>query len=108
MAKKFMTRVGMDYTPDGSETSKRVEAGEIVTDLPDKSVGWLTKHGYIEEPEGDMRTTEVKERSEEIADAHQDSVRQTTESGHLRGPGKITVESPDVAALDSLDQGGEE
>ena len=42
MAKyRFLT--GMDYPPD-----KRVEAGDIVDDLPAKSVGWLLEQGCIE------------------------------------------------------------
>ena len=40
---KYRVLTGMDYPPD-----KRVEAGDIVDDLPTKSVGWLLEQGYVE------------------------------------------------------------
>ena len=35
---------GLSYPPD-----KRAEVGEIVDDLPSKSIKWLLKRGHIEE-----------------------------------------------------------
>jgi hypothetical protein len=43
MSDTYRALVGLDYPP-----AKRVEAGGIVTDLPEKSVKWLTKQGLIE------------------------------------------------------------
>lgn len=40
---------GINYPggPKGGE--KRAEAGDVVDDLPAKSVGWLLAQGYLEE-----------------------------------------------------------
>lgn len=40
---KYRVLVGLDYPP-----AKRVEAGDIVTDLPAKSISWLRDAGLIE------------------------------------------------------------
>lgn len=40
---KYRALVGLDYPP-----GKRVEAGEVVADLPEKSVKWLVKQGLVE------------------------------------------------------------
>lgn len=40
---KYRVLVGLDYPP-----GKRAEAGDVVTDLPEKSVKWLTKQGLVE------------------------------------------------------------
>jgi len=40
---QYRAVVGLDYPPN-----KRVEAGEIVSDLPEKSVAWLLSSGFIE------------------------------------------------------------
>jgi hypothetical protein len=41
---KYKALVGLDYPPD-----KRVEAGDVVDDLPPTSVKWLKEQGLIEE-----------------------------------------------------------
>lgn len=41
---KYKALVGLDYPPD-----KRVEAGDVVGDLPAASVKWLKDQGLIEE-----------------------------------------------------------
>ena len=41
----YKVLVGLDYG------DKRIEAGEIVSDLPTKSVSWLKEQGLIEEVE---------------------------------------------------------
>jgi hypothetical protein len=40
----YRALTGLNYPPD-----KRVEAGDIVSDLPEKSIPWLLKDGFIEE-----------------------------------------------------------
>jgi hypothetical protein len=40
---QYRAVVGLDYPPN-----KRAEAGEIISDLPEKSVAWLLSSGFIE------------------------------------------------------------
>lgn len=40
---KYRTLTGLDYA------GKRVEAGQVVDDLPESSVGWLRQGGFIEQ-----------------------------------------------------------
>lgn len=40
---KYRVLVGLDYPP-----AKRAEAGDIVSDLPAKSISWLRDAGLIE------------------------------------------------------------
>lgn len=40
---KYKVLVGLDYPPD-----KRAEAGDVVDDLPGKSIKWLREAGLIE------------------------------------------------------------
>jgi hypothetical protein len=42
MAEAYRVLTGMDYA------GKRAEPGEIVTDLPTKSIPWLKEQGHIE------------------------------------------------------------
>ena len=44
---QYRAVVGIDYPPN-----KRAEAGEIVSDLPEKSVAWLLSSGLIESLDG--------------------------------------------------------
>ena len=44
---QYRALVGIDYPPD-----KRVEAGELVSDLPEKSAVWLLAQGFIETTDG--------------------------------------------------------
>lgn len=39
----YRVLVGLDYPPD-----RRAEAGDVVEDLPGKSIKWLTEQGLIE------------------------------------------------------------
>lgn len=58
---QYRAIVGIDYPPD-----KRVEAGETVSDLPDKSAIWLLAQGLIETLDGKVtKTTPVVEVVEE-------------------------------------------
>lgn len=48
---KYRTVVGIEYS------GKRVEAGQVVSDIPEGSVGWLRAAGFIEaiaEPSKDV------------------------------------------------------
>lgn len=40
---KYRVMTGLDFPPD-----RRVEAGEVVEDIPSKSVKWLLEQGLIE------------------------------------------------------------
>jgi hypothetical protein len=51
---QYRAVVGIDYPPN-----KRVEAGEIVSDLPGDSIKWLLEQGLIESP--DKKSTPVIE-----------------------------------------------
>ena len=44
---QYRALTGIDYPPD-----KRVEAGDMVSDLPEKSAKWLLDQGLIELPDG--------------------------------------------------------
>jgi hypothetical protein len=44
---KYKTLVGMDY-PLKNGVMKRVEAGQIVSDIPTESIGWLVAQKLIE------------------------------------------------------------
>ena len=48
---QYRAVVGVDYPPN-----KRVEAGELVSDLPEKDVKWLLSSGFIEEVDGKGKT----------------------------------------------------
>lgn len=39
----YRVLVGLNYPPD-----RRAEPGDVVEDLPGKSIKWLTEQGYIE------------------------------------------------------------
>ena len=40
---KYLLNAGLDYPPN-----RRAEAGDIVDDLPPKSIKWLREQGFIE------------------------------------------------------------
>lgn len=48
---QYRVLVGLDYPP-----GKRAEAGQVVDDIPAKSVKWLTEQGYIEKATGTAKT----------------------------------------------------
>jgi uncharacterized protein (DUF3820 family) len=50
---KYRVLVGLDYPP-----GKRAEAGDVVADLPEKSVKWLDKQGLIEPADSPKPTKE--------------------------------------------------
>jgi len=58
---QYRAIVGVDYPPN-----KRVEAGDLVSDLPEKSVKWLLAAGFIEPLNGKITTPVVEETVEEV------------------------------------------
>lgn len=48
---KYRVLTGLNYPGKGGE--KRAEPGDVVTDLPAKSVDWLLDQGLIEKAEGE-------------------------------------------------------
>jgi len=58
---QYRAIVGIDYPPN-----KRVEAGETVSDIPEKDATWLLASGFIEALDGKgKKTTPVVEVVEE-------------------------------------------
>ncbi|WP_433114290.1 hypothetical protein [Micromonospora sp. CA-246542] len=47
-SKKYRVNVGLNY-PTKTNKEKRAEPGQLVTDLPEKSIPELIDLGYIEE-----------------------------------------------------------
>jgi hypothetical protein len=41
-------KTGLDYQPKGRGPERRAEPGDVVDDLPTKSVSWLLEQGHIE------------------------------------------------------------
>jgi hypothetical protein len=54
---QYRAIVGVDYPPN-----KRVEAGDLVSDLPEKSAKWLLAAGFIELVDGKITTPVVEEK----------------------------------------------
>lgn len=55
----YMAMTGLDYG------DKRVEAGELVSDLPTKSVAWLLEQGLIVLSDGKAATPSKAEATKE-------------------------------------------
>lgn len=45
-SESYRVLTGLDYPARGGP--KRAEPGDVVTDLPPKSIGWLLEQGHIE------------------------------------------------------------
>jgi hypothetical protein len=65
---QYRVLVGLEYPPD-----RRVEACQIVDDLPGKSIKWLTEQGLIEPATGgkpeakqDAKPSPVKDEEAEV------------------------------------------
>lgn len=56
----YKVLVGLDYG------DKRVEAGEVVADIPAKSVAWLKEQGMIEEVATAPKTSSKTAKQEEV------------------------------------------
>lgn len=52
---RYRAKVGMNYRPAAGADEKRVEPGDVVADIPEKSVPWLLGQGLIEEVEPKSR-----------------------------------------------------
>jgi hypothetical protein len=69
---KYLVNQGLDYL------NRRVEAGDIVDDIPAKSVAWLKEQGIIELADGSAKAkVEVKEEpasAEEVAPVVVDAI----------------------------------
>jgi len=51
---KYKVLVGIDYPPN-----RRAEIGDIVEDIPSKSIKWLREQGIIELADGSSPTVEA-------------------------------------------------
>jgi hypothetical protein len=73
---QYRATVGIDYPPN-----KRVEAGELVSDLPGDSIKWLLEQGHIES--ADKKSTPVVEEPvvEETAAPVVEETTTTEEAG---------------------------
>ena len=49
----YRVLVGLDYA------GRRAEPGDIITDLPSKSLSWLTAQGLVEKADGNSAGSEV-------------------------------------------------
>jgi len=63
----YRVLVGIDYPPD-----KRANAGDVVNDLPPKSVRWLLAQGIIEDSSG--KPTVLPLEDEEVETDPEDAV----------------------------------
>lgn len=59
----YRVLTGIDYPPD-----KRAEIGDVVSDIPEKSVKWLLDQGLIESPDKATKQ-ETPALKEQIAEA---------------------------------------
>lgn len=59
---KYLVNQGLDYL------NRRVEAGEIVDDIPSKSVSWLKEQGIIELADGSAKA-KVEEEPAQVVEA---------------------------------------
>lgn len=61
---KYLVNQGLNYL------DRRVEAGEIVDDIPAKSISWLKEQGIIELADGSAKAkVEVKEEPAPVVEA---------------------------------------
>lgn len=61
---KYLVKHGLDYL------DRRVEAGEIVDDIPSKSISWLKEQGIIELVDGSNKPkVEVKPEPAPVVEA---------------------------------------
>lgn len=67
---QYRAVVGLDYPPN-----KRAEAGDIVSDLPEKSVAWLLSSGLIETLDGKPSKKEAEPKK--VAEAEPKSEPKT-------------------------------
>jgi len=80
---QYRAVVGIDYPPN-----KRVEAGDIVSDLPEKSAIWLLSSGSIEEIDG-KPSKKNKEASEPVVETIAKPVAFDPEAKDIDGDGLV-------------------
>lgn len=66
----YRVLTGLSYPPD-----RRAEAGEIVDDLPSKSIKWLIRKGHIEEISGGKIKTDPRPVPVETEDEADPDIR---------------------------------
>jgi hypothetical protein len=81
---QYRALVGIDYPPN-----KRIEAGDVVDDLPGKSIKWLVDGGYIESADKSSQTAPVEEAPIEEAPA----VEETPAPASVAAPAEAPVDS---------------
>ena len=59
---QYRAKVRIDYPPN-----KRVEAGDVVSDLPGESIKWLLQQGLIESTDKNSKTEPVVETKSVIS-----------------------------------------
>jgi len=80
---QYRALVGIDYPPN-----KRVEAGEIVSDLPGDAIKWLLEDGFIEDSSKPAKKETVVEKTpviEEVKEKIVEPVAEVTEEASKEG-----------------------
>lgn len=65
---KYRVLVGINYPPD-----RRAEPGDIVTDIPGKSIKWLVDEGVIERADGKTDAPDPEAVEADLADAPEEA-----------------------------------
>lgn len=63
----YRVLVGLDYPPD-----RRAEAGDVVDDLPGKSIKWLTEQGLIEPADKSKSASKAAPKPEPTPEGDED------------------------------------
>lgn len=77
---QYRAVVGLDYPPN-----KRAEAGDLVSDLPEKSVAWLLSSGFIEPLDG-----------KNVKKSKDDSLVESEDEEKINSKGKVVDFKPDA------------
>ena len=90
---QYRAVVGVDYPPN-----KRVEAGDLVSDLPEKSAKWLLSAGFIEAVDGKGKTVTpvVEEAIEEEVPVVEETPTVETTPVVEEVAAEVTAETPSV------------
>lgn len=77
---QYRALVGIDYPPN-----KRVEAGDIVTDLPGDAIKWLLEDGLIEDSSKPSKKETVVEETPVVEEKIVEPVAETTDEASEEG-----------------------
>jgi len=78
---QYRALVGIDYPPN-----KRVEAGEVVSDLPGDAIKWLLEDGLIEDSSKPAKKVEtVVEETPVVKETITEPVEEVTEEASEEG-----------------------